>query len=222
MALHKRLYDCYKLVTKSRLVSGDVSEDTIAEFQTLLNNAQPVDDVEELARRSLVKSMYYSNQEGFMRYISSSANRVSALILWTESKRIVRFFNLQGKVHLSWNDETNQYVAQKHLKQSDRSTTSKPKHRDSHAKMSKSRLQREQTSGHYGSQTSGHYGSQSNGQSTSQSTGQSWADIVDSQEKLSTKNRQNQQETQSTQQSTQQDTQDSHNNQPTNTTQASA
>jgi len=184
MALHKRLYDCYKLVTKSRLVSGDVSEDTIAEFQTLLNNAQPVDDVEELARRSLVKSMYYSNQEGFMRYISSSANRVSALILWTESKRIVRFFNLQGKVHLSWNDETNQYVAQKHLKQSERPTTSKTKQRDTHPKMGKLRLQREQTTHNHVDQSVG------------QSSGKSWADIVDTQEKLSTR-----QDTHSTQES---------------------
>ena len=120
MALHKRLYDCYKLVTKCKLVAGDTSDDAITEFQTLLNNAQPVDDVEELAKRSVVKGMYYSNQEGFIRYISTTANRVSALILWTESKRIVKFFNLQGRVHLSWNDETNTYVAQKHLKPVDR------------------------------------------------------------------------------------------------------
>lgn len=120
MALPKRLYDCYKLVTKCKLLAGDTSDDAITEFQTLLNNAQPVDDVEELAKRSLTKGMYYSNQEGFIRYISTTSNRVSALILWTESKRIVKFFDLQGKVHLSWNDETNTYVAQKHLKPSER------------------------------------------------------------------------------------------------------
>ena len=121
MALPKKLYDCFKQITKSKLLANDTSDDAITEFQTLLNSAQPLaDDHVENAQRSIVKSMYYSNQDGFMRYISSSANRVSALILWTESKRIVNFFELHGRVHLSWNDETSSYVAQRHLKPADR------------------------------------------------------------------------------------------------------
>lgn len=168
MALHKRLYDCYKLVTKCKLVTGDTSDDAIAEFQTLLNNAQPVDDAEELAKRSLTKGMYYSNQDGFIKYISTTSNRVSALILWTESKRIVKFFDLQGKVHLSWNDETNTYVAQKHLKPTDRPALV-------------SRVSRGSTRGSRGSGRGSGRGSRP---SRPARTGpsQSWADIADQNE----------------------------------------
>lgn len=114
MSLPKRLYDIYKSVSQCAAVTGTITDETLLEFQNLINSAQPTDNAEELTQRALVKSMYYSNPIGFIQYISLSKNRVGALILWTESKRIVRFFNLQGKVHLSWNSENQHYVAQRH------------------------------------------------------------------------------------------------------------
>jgi len=121
MSLPKRLYDLYRQISQCPLVqTGEVTDETLEEFQNLLNEAQPqMDNPEEHAYRSLTKSMYHSNPVGFIKYISVSRNRVSALILWTESKRIVRFFSLQGRVHLSWDPTTQNYIASHHVHQPD-------------------------------------------------------------------------------------------------------
>ena len=119
MSLPKSLYDTYKELCKCSVVTGgSVTAESLAEFQTLVNKAQPtVDNVEGTHHRSLVKSMYLSNPVGFMQYVSTFKNRVCALVLWTESKRIVRFFNLQGKVHLSWDPVKQEYLAVEHVQQ---------------------------------------------------------------------------------------------------------
>jgi len=116
MSLPKQLYDAYKELTQCKLVSdGVVNEDTLTEFQKLVNAAQPTtDDAEGQVQRAFTKSLYYSNPVGFMQYIAVSRNRVSALVLWTESKRIVRFFGLQGRVYLSWDVDTQLYKAMYH------------------------------------------------------------------------------------------------------------
>lgn len=123
MSLPKQLYDVYKQICQCPLVQNwEVTDETLAEFQQLLNAAQPAsDNVEGNAQRTLTKAMYHSNPIGFMQYVSVRRNRVSALILWTESKRIVRFFELQGRVHLSWDSAKQQYVASRHVRQSNSS-----------------------------------------------------------------------------------------------------
>ncbi len=112
MSLPKRLYTPYKAILA--LVKNSSVDDFNQQLENLLNEAQPTNDVER-AQQALVKSMYYSNPRGFMRYINTHDNKVGALVLWTESKRIVRRFDLYKTVHLSWNKETQRYVVNNYV-----------------------------------------------------------------------------------------------------------
>lgn len=127
MSLPKRLYNLYKEICGCELVtSGSVTTENLADFQNLVNDAQatsPNAEQNELVQQEFTRSLYYSNPVGFYHYVSNNRNRVSALILWTESKRIVKFFNLHNRVHLSWNPDTKLYLATPHVPRQNRQDT---------------------------------------------------------------------------------------------------
>jgi hypothetical protein len=109
MSVHARLYQCYKKVAVCNLVKSRLaSPENISEFQQLLNDSLPKDATES-AMKDFTRGLYNSNQVGFLKYITNKDNRVSSLILWTESKRIVRYFRLTGLVFILWNDTDRQY-----------------------------------------------------------------------------------------------------------------
>jgi hypothetical protein len=128
MSLPKQLYDSYKQLRNCTLVRDkQVDEKSLLEFQTLLNAAQPLPaDTTTCNYRDLVRMMYLSNKIGFLRYAGNSRNRVNALVLWTESKEIVRYFGLMGLVHLSWNVEAQAYMASKHIQRTQHATQHAP------------------------------------------------------------------------------------------------
>lgn len=120
MSLPKRIYDLGRDVASCNLVKTRTSSaENMLELQNLLNQSWPVDAAEE-AQRDLTRGMYYGNPIGFLQYISEAKNRVRSLILWTESKRIARFFNLNGLVHISWNEETHSYSVVPHVPRTER------------------------------------------------------------------------------------------------------
>jgi hypothetical protein len=120
MSLPQRIYELGRDVANSALVKTHVvNTENVAEFTALLNQAWPVDEV-EMNQRNLVRAMYYSNPAGFLQYISSPKNRVRSLILWTESKQIVKFYRLQGVVHVSWNEDTKDYLVTQYLSRAER------------------------------------------------------------------------------------------------------
>lgn len=103
MSIPRRIYNLYRQASSSRLVKNhDLSAESLKEFETIINSAQPINESES-EQRSLLWAMYQSNQSSMYSYLSNIRNRAAALILWTESKRIIRFFNLKGLVHISWN-----------------------------------------------------------------------------------------------------------------------
>jgi hypothetical protein len=109
MSLPKRLYESYRNLCNSQLVVTLVnSVENMGEFELLLNNVFPINEV-EYTNSNLTKLMYYSNPAGFMRYISDPLNKVGALVLYTESKQIVKHFRLNGCVHISWDKTTKLY-----------------------------------------------------------------------------------------------------------------
>ena len=109
MSVHARLYQCYKKVAVCNLVkTREATVENITEFKQLLNDSLPRDST-EAAMKSFTRGLYNSNQVGFLKYITNKDNRVSSLILWTESKRIVRYFRLSGLVFILWNDAENRY-----------------------------------------------------------------------------------------------------------------
>jgi len=120
MSLPQRLYKVYCAVKDSALVkTRNATDENMLAFQELLNQVTPVDQEEE-AQRKLVRGMYYSNPVGFTKYNSTSSNRVGALVLWTESKRIARFFNLHNCVHISWSEDTKTYTVVRHIPRAQR------------------------------------------------------------------------------------------------------
>lgn len=121
MSLPKRLYEVYKKVNSCDLVvNKNVTDETIAEFVALINEAQPlVDNTEEQHQRTFTRQLYYCNCNNFANYVSSSRNKVGALVLWTESKRIIQYFGLQKLIHLSWNNEAQLYTAVRYVRRAD-------------------------------------------------------------------------------------------------------
>jgi hypothetical protein len=95
------VYDNYKQITSSALIAGRVlNDDSIAEFQQLLNYAQPQNE-RDSTMRSIVQYLYRKNPGNFCRFLTRS--RLSHLVLWTEAKCIVRHFKLQNIVYVKWN-----------------------------------------------------------------------------------------------------------------------
>lgn len=109
MSLHKRLYDTFKLIRNCDLVlNGVVTDESLARFEVLLNEAQPLAD--ELLYHKAVKDIYHCNPDNFYKYLSNSRNNAGALVLWTEKKCIVRYFRLFRKCHLTWNRESKTFT----------------------------------------------------------------------------------------------------------------
>jgi hypothetical protein len=73
-----------------------------------------INDAQLLAMYELVKGMYYSNKVAFMRYIFPYENKVNALVLWTESKQIAKWFNLIVLVYIKWDSLLNCYIVERH------------------------------------------------------------------------------------------------------------
>jgi hypothetical protein len=114
MPLPKTLYEQYRAVADSKLVTtGETTEENLKEFANLLSIANnfPDDSKELLAEYKFTRGLYHSNIRGFFNFANDSRNRVAGLILWTDGKHIAEHFNLDGKVHLSWNSETRLYAA---------------------------------------------------------------------------------------------------------------
>jgi hypothetical protein len=125
MSINNKLYNCYKKILNCPLVkSKEVNKENLEEFEKLLNSSLPNGN-EEVAQYAFCRTMYYSNTIGFVRYVSFKKNKVSSHILWTESRQIIRYFGLQGLVHLSWNKETGKYVANKYIADPEKRNASK-------------------------------------------------------------------------------------------------
>lgn len=115
-----RLFELYRNLCQTDLVANKtVDDNTMLTFQTLLNQATPIDAVES-AQRDLVRKMYYLNPVNFSNYLRDSANKARSLVLWTESKLIAQFLRLNGLVHISWVEESTSYRVVRYIRREDR------------------------------------------------------------------------------------------------------
>ena len=118
MSLNKTFYETFKSILACNLVTRTSSTEVdMKEFETLLNNAQPSKELPLHGQYELARAMYKSNPRRYLSYITRSANNVSALILWTESKHIVDYFGLRTIIYLTWNRENNKYIVLPYNKQ---------------------------------------------------------------------------------------------------------
>lgn len=110
MSLPQRLYQLYREVTACELVkTRQATPENMLQFQNLLNKAFPENQV-ETHQRELVRSMYSSSPVGFYNYVYQNRSRVGALVLWTESRCLAKFFRVNRVVHISFDEKSQQYV----------------------------------------------------------------------------------------------------------------
>jgi hypothetical protein len=102
----QRLFDLYKNIKNSELILNKVlSKEGVNDFQTELNNTQPkLENENEMQMHALIQYMYRKNPINFTRFLTKSG--LSHLILWTESKCIIKHFGLHGIVYIKWHDNT--------------------------------------------------------------------------------------------------------------------
>jgi len=113
------LHEKYTALRNCPLIrDNNLTDDTMAEFEFILNSAQPSkDNIEDMAQYNLVKTLYNNNPQSFTAYLRSAGSRVGCLILWTHTKSIINHFNLYGKFHLIWSPETLHYTRTEFIKQ---------------------------------------------------------------------------------------------------------
>jgi hypothetical protein len=117
MAVPQRLYTISKTILGCALVrTKNANEANIAEFQTLLNQALPINH-DEGVQREMIRTMCYRSPR-FKKFIANPANLMAAFVLWTEGLYIVRQFNLIGIVHIGW--DKNRYVVSKFVEREKR------------------------------------------------------------------------------------------------------
>lgn len=111
MVLPQYLYNAYKKLSSCSVVkSHRTSEYALYEMDDIINSAFPsCYDTEGNAQKDLIRTMYLANQTEFIKYITNSSNKLNALILWTESRRIVLYFKLNGIVNIIFDDKTKKY-----------------------------------------------------------------------------------------------------------------
>jgi hypothetical protein len=97
------VYDNYKDIRDSDLIlKKTINVNNVGDFEKQLNDAQPKTE-DDQKNRSLIQYLYRKNPTNFCRFLVRS--RLSHLILWTESKCIVRYFGLKGLVYVKWDDK---------------------------------------------------------------------------------------------------------------------
>ena len=129
MSVPKRLYDLFRSIENCELVKHKTAtKESMTAFERLLNESCPT-TAEEGHHKDLVWAMYQSNQYEFINYISMMHNRVGALILYTESKKIAKFFDVGALVHIRWDAENKTYSVEPFVRRTDRPVTRNPRSR---------------------------------------------------------------------------------------------
>ena len=115
MSLPSRIYNVYRKVIACELVqSKNITEETIEELESYLNESIPINDAER-AQKALVWSIYNSNKQSFGPYVNNTKNRISALVLYLDSVSITRNLKLMNLVYIKWDNENGQYLVSKYV-----------------------------------------------------------------------------------------------------------
>jgi hypothetical protein len=115
MSIYQRLYECYKELCGCELVRTRTATVTsLAEFEALLNLAQP-QDVAETAMHGFLRGMYLSNTRSFYKYINNPTNKCASSVLWTSGREVARHFGLSRVAHIVWDHANNRYAVSAHV-----------------------------------------------------------------------------------------------------------
>jgi hypothetical protein len=106
----KRIQNAYFQLHKSRLISkGHLDDDAVSHFEKILNSALPTTEYEQNIYY-FVKDLYYDDPSKFLNYISNS--NLQPLILYTNNKNIINYFDLQFKLYINWSTTEKKYIVE--------------------------------------------------------------------------------------------------------------
>ncbi len=109
MALPSQLIQSFEALKASPLAAGEMSKLNVRYFVEMLNRAIPT------SMNPVVYAVYRFNRTKYItdreRFIQDIKDFVpyEAMILWTDFKDILAFFNLAGKIFLGWDKANNRY-----------------------------------------------------------------------------------------------------------------
>lgn len=105
----------YAKIAKCTLVKNHtVTDESLAEFANLLNMSLPAYDDYQYA---IVRGLYKANPFGFVKFIVGT--EYECLILWTESKNIVKHYGISNSVYLRYNHKAGIYSADRKIVRGD-------------------------------------------------------------------------------------------------------
>jgi hypothetical protein len=115
--LPKNLFENFNRIKYCDLVKNKVhTDEALREFESCLNEAQPISD-SDTQLELFTKNLYRGKPEMFVNLIKNRNSE--CLVLWTESKQIVRFFQLYGFIYIQYDKDTHQYKVLKHRRLTD-------------------------------------------------------------------------------------------------------
>lgn len=110
--LPRSLQDNYRSLMSGNLVKNKVlDEKNLQQLQDILNNSQAQDQDQSLIQKT-VQFLYRQNTFSFYKFLVK--NKLEHVVLWTESKCIVRHLGLQGMVYIRWNKDERIYEVSLH------------------------------------------------------------------------------------------------------------
>ena len=116
--LPRRLQQNYRSIMNGNLVQNKAMDDNnLRLLQALLNESQAQNQDEFLIQKT-VQFLYRQNTSSFYKFLVK--NRLAYVVLWTESKCIVRHLGLQGLVYIRWNQDKRLYEVHPHKNVLDR------------------------------------------------------------------------------------------------------
>lgn len=109
MSLPKQLLQSFDEIKTSLLVSGVITNESIRVFIDSLNRSipSPLNPTSYSIYR-FNRSKYIADKERFVKDIKNFVP-YEALILWTDFQDILSAFDLNGKIFLGWDKNTNRY-----------------------------------------------------------------------------------------------------------------
>lgn len=114
----KNLFENFNNLKHCDLVKNKIyTDETLSQFEKFLNDAQPNLNLGDEVLSRFCKNLYRGKSELFMNLIRNQNSE--CLVLWTESKQIVRFFQLYRYIYIQYDKDTCLYKVLKHRRLDD-------------------------------------------------------------------------------------------------------
>lgn len=115
MSIDHFLYRTYVSIINCDIVArGVITEESMAELQNLLNETIPKTD-QEIGARKVIYDLYKKSPKFFITHLVHDKNNSYHYILWTSTKNITHFFQLNKKVYIRWNYDTSLYEVEEYV-----------------------------------------------------------------------------------------------------------